>query len=416
MTALTRRSFFRAAGLAGLALPGWFPRLAFSATPSSQRDVLVAVFLRGAADGLNIVVPFGDRDYFANRPTLGIQEPSATAGSGVDLDGFFGLHPALAPLKELYDDKALAAVHAAGSPDDTHSHFTAMDFMERGTPGSKSLTTGWIGRHLSTLATGNDSPFRAVGIGHGVPASLRGPVPAAALKSIADFHLKGLRSASELASFQAGLSNLYPGGDFLDGQARQTFDAVALLAGANPGTYQPQNGAQYPDSDFGQALQQVAQLVRADLGLEVACIDVGGWDTHAAEGGATGTLANLLGDLGAGLHAFYADLADRMAHITVVTMSEFGRRVKENASGGTDHGHGNCMFLLGGGVAGGKVYGTWPGLAAGQLYGPGDLAVTTDFRTVLSEIVDHRLGNPKIAEVFPGFERPAYLGVARQAA
>ena len=411
MTVLTRRSFFRAAGLAGLALPGWFPRLAFSATPSPQRDVLVAVFLRGAADGLNIVVPFGDRDYYANRPTLGIGEPSATAGTAIDLDGFFGLHPALAPLEELYGDKALAVVHAAGSPDDTHSHFTAMDFMERGTPGSKSLTTGWIGRHLASLDTGNESPFRAVGIGHGVPASLRGPVPAAALKSIADFHLKGLRSAAELSSFQAGLSNLYPGGDFLDSQARQTFDAVALLATANPGAYQPQNGAQYPDSDFGQALQQVAQLLRADLGLEVACVDVGGWDTHAAE---EGTLAGLLADLGAGLHAFYADLADRMAHITVVTLSEFGRRVKENASGGTDHGHGNCMFLLGGGVAGGKVYGAWPGLAAGQLYGPGDLAVTTDFRTVLSEIVDHRLGNSKIAEVFPGFERPAYLGLARQ--
>ena len=414
MKPFTRRSFLRTATLSGLALPAWFPRLAFSATPSPRRDILVCVFQRGAADGLNVVVPFGDRDYYANRPSLGIKEPSGD-GTAIDLDGFFGFHPALAPLKELYDDRVLAAVHAAGSPDDTHSHFDAMDFMERGTPGSKSLTTGWIGRHLSTLDTGNGSPFRAVGIGHSAQASLRGPVPATALQSIADFHLKGLRSPAELAGFQASLASLYPSSDFLDGQAKQTFEAVATLAAANPGTYQPQNGAQYPDSDFGQALAQVAQLIRADLGLEVACVDIGGWDTHSAEGSATGTLAGLLGDLGSGLHAFYTDLADRMAHITVATMSEFGRRVKENASGGTDHGHGNCMFLLGGGVAGGKVYGSWPGLAADQLYGPGDLAITTDFRTVLSEVLERRLGNPKVTEVFPDFPKGSYLGVTKPA-
>ncbi|HEY0557516.1 MAG TPA: DUF1501 domain-containing protein, partial [Thermoanaerobaculia bacterium] len=278
-----------------------------------------------------------------------------------------------------------------------------------------SLTTGWIGRHLSTLDTGNSSPFRAVGIGHIAQASLRGPVPPTALQSIADFHLKGL-GQTELASFQASLASLYPSGDFLDGQAKQTFAAVSLLAGANPGAYQPQNGATYPDSDFGKGLEQVAQLIRADLGLEVACVDIGGWDTHSAEGATTGTLADNLADLAAGLQALYTDLADRMAHVTVVTMSEFGRRVKENASGGTDHGHGNCMFLLGGGVAGGKVYGDWPGLATEQLYGPGDLAITTDFRTVLSEVVERRLGNTKVADVFPGFSPPPYLGITKPAA
>jgi uncharacterized protein (DUF1501 family) len=416
MTPFTRRNFLRSVGLGGLTLPTWFPRLAFSATPSPQRDILVCVFQRGAADGLNVVVPFGDRDYYANRPTLAIQEPGSSAGTAVDLDGFFGLHPSLAPLKELYDDGALAAVHAAGSPDDSHSHFEAMDFMERGTPGSKTLTTGWIGRHLGSLDTGNSSPFRAVGVAHSVQASLRGPVSAAALQSIADFHLKGLRSPAELASFQTSLASLYPSTDFLDGQAKQTFAAVALLASANPGTYQPQNGAKYPDSDFGNGLEQVAQLIRADLGLEVACVDIGGWDTHSAQGSTTGTLADNLADLAAGLQAFYTDLADRMGHITVVTMSEFGRRVKENASGGTDHGHGNCMFLLGGGVVGGKVYSSWPGLAAEQLYGPGDLAITTDFRTVLAEVVERRLGNPKLDQVFPGFTHPAYLGVTRPAA
>jgi uncharacterized protein (DUF1501 family) len=414
MSPFTRRNFLRSAGL-GLTLPAWFPRLAFAAAPAPQRDVLVCIFLRGAADGLNIVVPLGDGDYFQNRPTLKIPEPGG-AGSAIGLDGFFGLHPALAPFKDLYDDGLLAAVHAAGSPADSHSHFDAMDFMERGTPGSKSVATGWIGRHLGSASTGNTSPFRAVGMGPLIQASLRGPVPATALKSIADFHLGGKSAQpAEIARFQASLSSLYADDAWLDGQAQQTFQAVTALAQADPGQYQPANGAKYPDGDFGNGLLQVAQLIKAALGLEVACIDLGGWDTHAAQGAATGQLAGLLAELAAGLAAFAADLADRMARITVVTMSEFGRRVRENASGGTDHGHGNCMFLLGGGVNGGKVYADWPGLAPEQLYGPGDLAVTTDFRTVLAEIVERRLLNSRIADVFPGFTPPAYLGLVRPA-
>jgi len=416
MNPFDRRSFLRTAAL-GLALPAWFPRIAFSAAPSAQRDTLVCIFLRGAADGLSIVVPLGDDGYAQNRPTLKIPEPSGAAGSAIDLDGFFGLHPALAPFKELYDDGLLAAVHAAGSPADSHSHFEAMDFMERGTPGSKSVATGWIGRHLSTLDTGNSSPFRAVGLGTILQASLRGPVAATALKSIADFHLGGSRSqgtqSAEAARFQASLSSLYADGAWLDGQAQQTLGAVAKLAAANPGQYPAQNGAHYPEGDFGSALLQVAQLIKADLGLEVACVDLGGWDTHAAQGAATGRLGDLLTELSSGLAAFAADMADRLGRITVVTMSEFGRRLHENASGGTDHGHGNCMFVLGGGVNGGRVYADWPGLAAGQLYGPGDLAVTTDYRTVLAEIVDRRLGNRRLGDVFPAFTPPAYLGVVR---
>jgi uncharacterized protein (DUF1501 family) len=412
MSHFDRRNFLRTAAL-GLTLPAWFPRIAFSAAPPAQRDVLVCIFLRGAADGLNIVVPLGDTGYFESRPTLKIPEPGA-AGSAIDLDDFFGLHPALAPFKELYDDGLLAAVHAAGSPADSHSHFEAMDFMERGTPGSKSVATGWIGRHLSTLDTGNSSPFRAVGLGTILQASLRGPVPATALKSIADFHLgaKGAQSA-EAARFQISLASLYADGAWLDGQAQQTLGAIGKLAAENPGQYPAENGARYPETDFGSALLQVAQLIKADLGLEVACVDLGGWDTHAAQGAATGRLADLLGELSSGLAAFAADMADRLGRITVVTMSEFGRRLHENASGGTDHGHGNCMFVLGGGVNGGRVYADWPGLAAGQLYGPGDLAVTTDYRTVLAEIVDRRLGNSRLADVFPAFTPPAYLGVVR---
>jgi uncharacterized protein (DUF1501 family) len=247
-----------------------------------------------------------------------------------------------------------------------------------------------------------------------VQASLRGPVPAAALSSIADFHLRV--GSSQVKQFQSSIAALYSDGGWLDAQGGLTLAAIDTLAAANAQQYQPRNGAKYPNSNFGKALLQVAQLIRADLGLEVACVDLGGWDTHHAQGAATGFLANLLADYGAGLHAFATDMADQMNHLTVVTMSEFGRRVKENASGGTDHGHGNCMFLIGGGVNGGKVYGNWPGLAPNQLASPGDLAVTTDFRTVLAEIVDLRLRNPdSLSQVFPDFAVPSYLGLLQPA-
>ncbi|HEV3077730.1 MAG TPA: DUF1501 domain-containing protein [Thermoanaerobaculia bacterium] len=423
MRPFDRRSFLKALG--ALSLPAWFPRLAFSTAPdgpgSAQRDLLVCVFQRGAADGLNTIVPVGDSAYYANRPTIAIPEPAGGGSAGgtspaIDLDGFFALHPALAPLKPFYDDKALAAVHATGSPDPTHSHFQAMDYMERGTPGSQAISTGWINRHLQAPAAGGDgdvSPFRAVGFGTLLQASLRGPVPATALQSIADFHLRG--NAGAVQTFQASLASLYADTTWLDAQGVETFNAVSALAAANPLAYLPRNGAQYPDSDLGLALRQVAQLSRASLGLEVACVDVGGWDTHHAEGGATGQLATLLGDLAAALAAFATDLGSQMQHVLVVTMSEFGRRVLENASGGTDHGHGNSMLVLGGGVNGGKVYGTWPGLAPGQLASPGDLQVITDFRTVLAEIVDRRLLNSNLAAVFPGFQAPAYLGIVQPA-
>lgn len=409
MKPISRRNFLGA--LSALALPSWFPRLAFAASPevAPPGDVLVCVFLRGGADSLNVVVPVGDADYYRSRPTLAIPEPGGAAGAALDLDGFYAFHPALAPLKELYDDGVLAAVHAVGSPDDTRSHFDAMDFMERGTPGDKTIASGWIGRHLATLATGNESPFRAVGMGQIVQASLRGPVPAVALQSIADFHLAGRPEGIE--SFQQGLAALYDGGELLAIEGQKTLAAIASLAAADPGHYAPQNGATYPASPLGMSLQQVAQMVRADLGLEVACVDAGGWDTHQGQGGAAGPMAGLLADLGAALAAFHADLGERMDGVTVVTMSEFGRRLPENASAGTDHGHGGAMLVLGGNVRGGRVYGAWPGLAPEQLAGPGDLAITTDFRTVLAELVERRLGNPAVGEVFPGFVSTGYLGL-----
>jgi uncharacterized protein (DUF1501 family) len=414
MQPFTRRGFLRSLGLGGLTLPAWFPRVAFSAAPSPERDVLVCVFLRGGADALNVVVPYGEDEYFTGRPRLAFRPPGSGPYAVLDLDGFFGFHPFLAPLKELYDDGVLAVVHAAGSPDRTHSHFDAQDFMERGTPGSKSVPTGWLGRHLASLDTGNDSPFRAVGLGSILQFSLRGPVRATALRSIADFHLHGRPGQeAETARFQARLSSMYAGDAWLDLQARQAFETVSALAAADPGSYQPANGAEYPGGELGIALRQVAQLIKADLGLEVACVDLGGWDSHAGQGRVIGEMSAAVTELARGLSAFYTDLGGRMGRVTVVTLSEFGRRVKENASAGTDHGHGGFMFLLGGQVHGGRVFGTWPGLAPEQLIGPGDLAITTDYRTVLAEVVERRLLNPRLDEVFPGFTSPGHLGVVR---
>lgn len=414
---LSRRGLLRRAGiigLTGLALPSWMPRMAFASEPSPERgDILVCIFQRGGMDGLSAVVPYNEAGYYDSRP--GIRVPDRAV---LDLDGQFGLHPSLAPLHEIWQQADLAVVQAVGSPDPTRSHFDAMDYMERGTPGEKQIQTGWIARHLQTAAWQNESPFRAVGMGAMLQASLRGPVPALALKSIADFHLQG--RAEELASVQTTLAQLYGGGGHQSGtpidgmlsqQADTTFAALGLLESADPAQHQPQNGAVYPEDEFGMALRQVVQLIRADVGLEIACIDVGGWDTHESMGPYDdGLMGGLLANLAAGLHAFYTDLAEEMGRISVVTMSEFGRRVQENGSGGTDHGHGNCMFLLGGGFRGGAVYGQWPGLAAQQL-DRGDLAVTTDFRDVLAEVAQMRLGNPALADIFPDYA-PQPLGLA----
>lgn len=402
MPNLTRRGFLGALGAAAT-LPHWFPRLAFAAPgrASARRETLICIFLRGGADGVNVVVPFADRFYHDSRPTLAIREPGSGAGRAIDLDGFFGFHPALAPLKEVWDDGALAAVHAAGLPVNNHSHFDAMDWMERGTPGERRILTGWLGRHLAAVDPLNTSPFRAIGLGELVQVSLRGPIPATALSSIADFHLHGFEE--QAVRFRGTLASLYSGTSFLDVQALQTFGTMDRLAAVDPTQYKPAHGAEYPESEFGFAMMQIGQLLKADLGLEAACVDLGGWDTHDAEGNHEGPMAGLLADLAAGLHAFYTDLHDRMGRITLVTMTEFGRRIEENASGGTDHGTASFMFVMGGAVNGKKVYGRWPGLAPEALAEPGDLAVTTDYRTVLGEILERRLGSTRLDEVFPGF-------------
>jgi uncharacterized protein (DUF1501 family) len=415
-TRTTRRDLLKRTGVLAmgtLAWPMWMPRVALAPQDADARgDVLVCIFMRGAADGLNLVVPHGDKDYYSNRDTLAIAQPKpGDPQAAIDLDGFFGLHPNLAPLKDIYAAGAVAIVHAAGSPDPTHSHFDAMDFMERGTPGEKAIPTGWIGRHLLQVASANKSPFRAVGMGSLLQASLRGPVQATALQSIADFHLRG--DGKQVESIQNSLASLYEGDGLIEREGQQTLQAMRDLAQVAASNYAPANGAQYPQTPYGKSLATVAQLIKSGLGLEVACVDIGGWDTHVQQGSVgQGQMPRLIDEFARGLAAFYADLQDQMNKITVVTMSEFGRRVQENSSHGTDHGHGNVMFVLGGGINGGKVYGEWPGLSKDRLYGPGDLAITTDFRDVLGEIVQKRLLNDNLTAVFPGYTTFKFRGLA----
>ena len=413
MNKINRRDFLTALG--ALSLPAWFPRLTFSSTAAMSAagsDILVCIFLRGGADAMNMVIPYGESLYYDNRPTLAISEPGKKATSAIEIDGFFGFHPIMAPLKELFDEGVFAPVIATGSNDDTHSHFDAMEYMESGVPGDKSVRTGWIGRHLNTKKTSNKSPFRAVSIGDLLPSSLRGPVPATALSSIADFHLQAFEVDAQ--RFQNTLKSFYGGDGWLDIEALQTLDAVNKLAAVNPDDFEPEHGAHYPEeSYFSMAMQEISKAIKADIGLEVACTDLGDWDTHEGQGAAKGWMSDNLKDLADTLYAFYTDMGDRMKNITIVMMSEFGRRIDENASAGTDHGHGGSMFLLGGGINGGQIYGEWPGMKDDQLYGPGDLAITTDFRTVLAELVKKRLRNKKIAKVFPRFATEPFLDICK---
>jgi uncharacterized protein (DUF1501 family) len=382
------------------------PRLAFAPVQTAPRgDTLVVVFLRGAADALNVVVPHGEAAYYQRRPTLAIPRPDDTRAApgyrALDLDGFFGLHPALRPLLPAWQAGHLAPIHACGAPDESRSHFRAMELMERGVDDERGPASGWIGRHLATLNTGNPSPLRAVGLGPIPQRCLTGAVPVSALRSIADFHLAGDPRA--VRQMQAALTALYAGTEPLGRLGQETLEILTTLQAVDPAAYVPADDARYPATEFGLGLRQIAMLVKAEVGLEVAAIDLGGWDTHFAQGGSEGLMAGLLRDLGQGLAALHADLHAHLDRLTVVTLSEFGRRVQENGSLGTDHGHGGLMLLFGGHVAGGRVLGQWPGLAGDQLIGPGDLAVTTDYRDVLAEVCLRRLNNAALAEIFPGY-------------
>jgi uncharacterized protein (DUF1501 family) len=407
-TRFSRRYFLKQGGIAlvGLSTMPAFLQRAVASTPGAGKKQLIVLFQRGAADGLNIVVPFAEPNYYRMRPTIAVPQPKRGGGdAAIDLDGFFGLHPSLAPLEPLFHKSQLAIVHAAGSPDPTRSHFDAQDYMESGTPGVKSTEDGWLDRAVSTVPEENVSPFRAVAMGPNLPRMLQGKTGAIAVPDLRQFKVQP-QSPAMANVVEGGFEAMYAQtvDHALHGTGTETFEAIDLLRKIDTSKYPPENGADYPKNPIGQRLQQIGVMIKANIGVEVMFLDCGGWDNHVSEGGTQGQLANLLKDLGQSLAAFHQDMGDRMADIVVVTMSEFGRTAKENGNRGTDHGHANCMFVMGGDVKGGRVYGKWPGLGEHQLNEGRDLALTTDFRTVVSEILVRHLGVKDLAPVFPGFD------------
>ena len=400
---VTRRGFMKGGALALVgtaAIPSFLTRsvMAEMTTAAANKKKLVVLFQRGAADGLNIVVPYREQNYYAMRPTIAIKQNEV-----IDLDGFFGLHPAMAAFKPLYDQGHLAIVPAAGSPDTTRSHFDAQDYMESGTPGVKSTPDGWLNRALQAeMLRSKPSPFRAVALGPEIPRTLEGRVQAIALDNVLDFSVGG--RGPQPSPMSNAFQSMYDQSTdaVLHGTGEETFEAVKMLRATDPAHYQPAAGVVYPKTQFGNSLKQVAQLMKADLGVEAAFSDIGGWDTHQNQGGANGQLANRLTDFSEGIAAFWRDMGDEAEQVTLVTMSEFGRTARQNGTGGTDHGHANVMFVLGGQVKGGKVYGKWPGLDNAQLNEGRDLTVTTDFRRVLGEAAYKTLGAKNLNLVFPG--------------
>jgi uncharacterized protein (DUF1501 family) len=417
---MERRVFVKSGALALVTMglsPSFLRRTAFGMElrNAPKGKVLICLFQRGAADALNIVVPHGERAYYAMRPSIAIPQPTRnTVGGAIDLDGFFGLHPALAPLKPLYDRKLLAPIQAVGSPSTTRSHFDAQDYMETGTPDNKGTADGWLNRYLAVKGTCDEcnlakTPFRAVAMTPQTPRILEGPSATVAMNSLDEFSVRATGSSAER------LEALYRTGsaDLVHGTGVEMFDAVKMLRSANPQKYLPQNNADYPKSQFGQRLLQIAQLIKANVGLEIAFADVGGWDTHVNQGGSTGQLAQRLDDFSRSIAALVTDLGDRMDDVVILTMSEFGRMARENGNRGTDHGHAGALFVIGGHVKGGKVHGKWPGLEQEQLYEGRDLALTTDFRSVFAEVVHDHLGARALDRIFPGYAASPrdFLGV-----
>ena len=437
----SRRVFLKSSALAGIvfgAAPRSLMRSVYAAGAGAKRKTMVVIFQRGACDGLNTVIPYADPAYAKARPTIGLPAPGGgRAGSALDLDGHFGLHPALEDLLPIYKEGHLGIVHAVGSPDLTRSHFDAQDFMESGTPGLKSTSDGWMNRCSGGLGK-TDSKFRAVALTQTLPRVLRGASPAVALARIDDFHVRediaksegrGMRmgggrrasmnegGAPSTSNSSSAFEKLYADAahDMLGNAGRETFEAIEALKVADPAKYQPREGVTYPRGRLGDSMKQMAQLIKADLGVELAFVDIGGWDHHTAEGSSTGQLANLLRQLGGSMAAFNRDLGDRMSDVVVMTMTEFGRTVRENGNRGTDHGHGGVSFVMGGPVNGGRVHGKFRGLSEENLYEGRDLPVTTDFRDLVGEILSRHMGLADLKTVFPNYQvkSSAFVGALR---
>ena len=410
---MDRRFFIKSGSIAlasvggSLAAPSFLQRALFAQTRdrvnSGRRKTVIAIFQRGAVDGLNMIVPYGERAYYDLRPNIAISKPQAgNAEAALDLDGFFGLHPAMSSLKPFWERKQLAIVHASGSPDNTRSHFDAQDYMESATPGRKGTPDGWLNRYLQSKDDSQRSVFRAVSLTQLMPRILQGKAATLAISNLNDFTI---RAGSSSANVQGGFEEIYSQSvnDLLGGTGKETFAAVNYLKKVNPSQYKPENGAVYPRTAFGNSLLQIGQLVKAQVGLEVAFTDIGGWDTHVNQGNARGQLALRLQDFSNGIAALATDLGKRMDDVLILTMSEFGRTVRENGNRGTDHGHANAMLLIGNSVRGGQVHGKWPGLRSYQLYEGRDLDLTTDFRDVFAQVAQKHLGTTNVRAVFPGY-------------
>lgn len=412
---LSRRQFvadsagyFMAGGVA-MYVPDWLPRVVLAQSQASNRDVIVSVFQRGGADGLSLVVPYGDPAYYTGRTTIAIPRPDASVAQNqkvTALDNFFGFAPSMTSLMPAYLAGHLLPIQAAGQSFVTRSHFDAQRYMEVGKPADVNYVTGWLGRHLS-LTESNPikpgAPLRAIGIANGLQKSLVGAPKALPIANPATFSIGG--SGTTAAARQAVLAGDYSNAPMpLNAAALDAINTIALLQSVNFTGYVANNGVTYPNSSFGRALKSVATLIRAEIGIEAAQVDIGGWDTHAAQGGATGALATTTTDFASSLAAFYGDIVATNARVTLVVISEFGRNARENGSNGTDHGRASTMFCMGQGIRGGRVLvNSWPGLAQENLENRQDLRVTMDYRDVLAEIVQRRLGNSQIAQVFPGW-------------
>lgn len=431
---ITRRFFVKSGALAFAAVgagtlfgPDFLRTSVFAAEPkraAGGRRILVCVFQRGAVDGLSMVVPYGDPDYYRLRKEIALKAPARQAGAAgvLDLDGRFGLHPALAPLHELYGAGELAVLHACGNPLASRSHFEAQDLMEIGTGGNKNLPSGWLNRLITACPedAARRSALSAVAMTSQLPRSFYGPEEAIAIADLARFGVTGggpvagesadmapAMGDGERMSAARSFAEIYENavGDALHGAGQEGFAAIDLLKKVKTGSYKPSAGAKYPGGNFGRALRQVAQLIKADVGLEVAFVEIGGWDTHANQGAATGALAGRLTEFGGGLAAMHRDLGERMSDVLVLTMSEFGRTARQNGNRGTDHGHGTAFFALGGPVKGGKVLGQWPGLGPDKLFEGRDLAITTDYRDFFAEACVQHMGVAPgdLANIFPQF-------------
>ena len=411
---VSRRAFLKSGGLAlfGVGLMGGIPSFMAEAAasvkvwaPYKRRRVLVCIFQRGAMDGLMAVTPFTDTWLQAARPGLSLSGAtvSAKGNSLIDLDGRWGLHPGLKAFETLFREGRMAIVHGIGSPNNTRSHFDAQDYMESGTPFNKGTSSGWLNRAVGLLGHDALTPFSAVSLTSALPRSFYGDSPSLAISNLQDFAIQ-LRGNPAVATTAArSWEDLYDqtSAGLLHDTGKESFEAMKILQQADIRNYKPAGGAVYPGSPLGNSLRQVAQLVKMDVGLEVAFTESNGWDTHFNQGTDNGIFARSVTDLGNSMAAFWQDLGDWQDDVTVMTMTEFGRTVHQNGTGGTDHGRASCNFILGNNVAGGKVYGQVPDLAVENLEDGRDLPVTTDFRCVFSAVADAHLKISDDKVLFP---------------